>query len=127
MFMPPEPMTLRWRVGLWLTACAAAGAAVLVPFPTLVFFIWAFPLGLVGVFVSSHGKSPGVTVLWLGPTLILLAGWLCYLYLSIGLLSRQRFPRFVLLYAIFIALLVLNVTGCHAVMGLRFTGEQFGL
>jgi hypothetical protein len=116
-------ISVAWRIVLWAAAWGAAAISVVATSPPgIIFWAWLFPVGLVGIFepfVPQHFYAPRPPftlppiVVALGAFVILLAGWLPYIYLSIHALSQRALGRYFVIYAILIVLLFLNVVGCH--------------
>jgi hypothetical protein len=102
----PSEISLRWRVWLWLGAWGIAAIATVGASPGLLFCAWIFPLGLVG-FMSSNWQAP------VGPTTLLVMGWLPYIVLTIVGLSQNRRARYFVVFGILCAFLAFNVAGCR--------------
>ena len=95
------------RVGLWLIAWGVAASATVAPGFALLLFCWLFPMGLAAPLGASEWSSPVATY----GTLI--AGWSLYIGLSVYGLKQHQRVRYFWVYALLIALLVLNVAGCR--------------
>jgi hypothetical protein len=102
-----ELLTFEERRNLLLAAwCIAALATVLIEIPLLILFP-LFPLGFYYRLRGTddiYGFWP-VTLAWTG-----------YLLITFSALFTKRWLFFVLLYGILVAMLVLNVQGCHAML-----------
>ena len=95
------------RVSLWLVAWALAALATVAPSFALLFYFWAFPIGLAAPLGASDWTSP------LATKATLIVGWCLYAGVSVyGLRQRQR-GRYVVAYGLLIGLLILNVGGCR--------------
>jgi hypothetical protein len=102
----PSEISLRRRVWLWIGAWGVAAIATVGASPGLLFGAWIFPLGMVG-FMPDNWQSP------VGPTTLLIIGWLPYVVLTIIGLSQNRRARYFAIFGILCALLAFNLAGCH--------------
>ena len=99
-----------WLCGAtWVVGFVASGA----PYPELLHFAWAFPLGLLAFLIPEIWQR--------GCTAGAIAGWLFYAGLTIYCLRQQRRTRYFALYAILCACLVLNVVGCQTVIRTKWS------
>jgi hypothetical protein len=105
--MEREELSVRLRVCLWAAAWGLATPATVAPSFDLLPCCWLFPIGLVAPFGASDWTSPVATY---GA---IVGGWCLYLALSIYGLRQRRSPRYLLAYAILVALLALNAAGCR--------------
>ena len=95
----------RLRVSLWLLAWSLAAAATVEADPAsvpLLLFCWMFPMGLAAPFDSSVVSLSA-----------LIGGWALYIALSVHGLKQRQALRYFRVYAILVALLILNVAGCR--------------
>ena len=102
---------ISWQYRLWLCAAAWVVGFILsgAPYPEMLEFAWAFPIGLLAFIIPS---------LWVrGFTAGAIAGWLFYACLTIYCLQQSRRARYFATYAILCACLILNVVGCQAERG----------
>ena len=104
---PQIPLSMRQRVGMWVGAWLAAGAAMaLLEWSLAVFnpvqILW-FPLGL----FMFLGRL-------LAPLLILPVGWAYYVALTVAALRANHRTRYYVLYAVLCVSLALNCAGCHS-------------
>ncbi len=91
---------------MWAAAWAVATVAMVLPYPWLLLFAWAFPFGLF-VFILPTDSDQ------IGGWLLLFVGWLLYIALTIYGLRQDRRTRFFVTYTVLCVLLILNVGGCH--------------
>src|SRR5688572_26508467 len=102
----PE-ISFRARFGLWAAAWGLATIATAGTSPSILFWAWLFPIGLLGLFTPPGSEFP---------LFILVAGWLFYLGLSIYGLAQKERARYFVVYALLIVFLLFNVAGCHVQM-----------
>jgi hypothetical protein len=102
-----KPISKTLRVWLWLIVWVVAAAVMVGPVFAFLIFGWLFPIGLAAPFGAAQWTSPVATY----GTLIV--GWFGYIALSIHGLKQQQRGRYLRIYAILIALLALNVSGCR--------------
>ena len=102
-----ELISLRRRIGLWITAWIIATVACAVPRPVILIFTGVFPAGLLYFLLPACAWSNDTTI---G---LLVFGWLLYAGLTVAGLSQKRASKYFQLYLILCVLLLLNVVGCQ--------------
>ena len=108
-FDDPMPARDKWR--LWLGAWGLVAVATLVINPSYILAAPFFPIGL--LVWLPNGEQKAITGWMIGGWVI---GWIFYGLLSVIMFKTKRSGVFFILFAIFFALLVLNVVGCQRVM-----------
>lgn len=99
----PRRERLFWFFGLWLAALI-----ITAPDPRAIILVWAFPAGL-GILFGSPGGGTDM--------LIIMLGWCVYFILGLITLSAETRQTFFRLWTSLLVLLLLNVAGCHSVLG----------
>lgn len=108
-FNDPMSYSDKWRY--WLGTWFLVILANLVINPSSILTAPFFPIGLL-VWLPK-GEEKAVTGWMTGAWM---TGWILYLSLSVIMFKTKKSGVFFILFAIFFALLVLNVVGCQRVM-----------
>jgi len=101
-------MSSNQKAGYWIAVFIGVVIACAIPKPAALFWFWLFPLGLYGPFVPPDWHPPEVV-----PVLVMLFGWLVYAALSLWFFLARRRALYLTAYVVLVALLILNVVGCH--------------
>lgn len=100
----------KWR--LWFAAWGVVTLVSAVPHPTQLIFAPFFPVGFLALL--PRGENDAIAgLLLIVPAII---GWCLYFLLTGLLMQIRRINRFLLVYAIFCAVLVFNVVGCKKML-----------
>jgi len=105
------PMSARDKWRLWLGAWGLVAVATLVINPSSILATPFFPIGL--LVWLPNGESKAIIGWMIGAWVI---GWIFYGLLSVIMFKAKKSGVFFILFAIFFALLILNVVGCQRVM-----------
>jgi hypothetical protein len=100
----PE-ITLKNRSRLCLAAWVVGFLASGAPYPGMLRFAWAFPVGLPALFIPS---------LWTrGYAAAAVTGWIFYAALTVYCLLQKRRATYFVIYGVLCTCLLLNVAGCQ--------------